>query len=80
MPFDDKQLTREQVFSKHSIETEAWLGLNGQDKYHMMIKLGLQSLKKCKDGNDLSDCLPDVSALNWISFDLENKTIEVQLK
>ncbi|OOQ57449.1 UPF0158 family protein [Mucilaginibacter pedocola] len=80
IPTDDMQLSREHIFTNHTIETEAFIGESGQDKYQMTIKLGLQSLKKCKDGDELSDCLPDASSLNWVSLDIENRTIEVQLK
>ncbi|MCQ6960133.1 UPF0158 family protein [Mucilaginibacter aquariorum] len=80
MPFEDRQLQRENVFSTQKIETEAWIVMTENEKYQMTIKLGKRSIKKCKEGLPLSDCLPDENSLKWISFDTKNKCIELQLK
>jgi hypothetical protein len=80
MPSENRQLQRENVFSTQKIETEAWMVMTENEKYQMTIKLGKRSIKKCREGLPLSDCLPDENSLKWISIDRENKSIELQLK
>jgi hypothetical protein len=61
------------------IITGAWLGLTGQDKYQMIIKLGEISLDRCSSGININDCLPDGQSLDWIDIDLLNRRIVLQL-
>jgi hypothetical protein len=80
MPSEDKQLQRENVYKTQKIETEAWIVTTTDEKYQITIKLGKLSIKKCREGLQLSNCLPDENSLKWISIDKENKSIELQLK
>jgi hypothetical protein len=57
----------------------AWMGFTGQDRYEMTIKLGLDSIKNYKKGLSLIDCLPSDESLDWVTLDIEKKTIELQL-
>lgn len=61
------------------ITTGAWLGLTGQDKYQMIIKLGEISLDRCSSGININDCFPDDRSLDWIDIDLLNRRIVLQL-
>ena|ERR1700733_4906501 len=51
-----------------------------QHRYKMTIKLGKRAVENCRNGLSLSDCLPDVDSLDWVTLDLENKEIVLRLK
>ena len=57
------------------IETMAWMGFTGQDRYEMTIKLGLDSIKNYKKGLSLIDCLPSDESLDWVTLDIEKKQL-----
>lgn len=80
MPSEDKQLQRENVYQTRKIETEAWIVTTTDEKYQIIIKLGKLSIKKCEEGLQLSDCLPDEDSLNSFSINKEKKSVELQLK
>lgn len=60
--------------------TMAYFGETGQHRYKMIIKLGKRALVSCHEGLSLSDCLPDVDSLDWVTLDVENKEIVLKLK
>jgi hypothetical protein len=62
------------------ITTGAWLGVTGQDKYKMTIKLGDKSFEELKKGLSLNNCLPSEESLDWVDIDIQNKSIILQLK
>lgn len=80
MPFIDSQLTKKSVNDKRMIITKAWLGYDGQGEFEMTIKFGQHSLRRYAKGSDLADCLPSEDTTDWITLDIERKTIEVKLK
>ena len=61
------------------IITEAYIGVDGQSIYQMTIKLGPLSLQKYISGQGLIGSLPGEESLDWISLDLDKKTIQIQL-
>lgn len=68
-----------QITTKGFIETKAWAGYTGQDNYIMTIKFGQCALNNYTQGLSLTDCLPDEETLDWVTLDIPNKTIELQL-
>lgn len=79
IPSQSSQLSIESITKTKKIETLAWMKVNGQDKYEMTIKLGPNSLKNYEQGLRLIDCLPSEESLDWITLDIEKRTIELQL-
>jgi hypothetical protein len=75
-----EQFTVENIGSIKSISTMCRLGFTGQDRYQMTIKLGQCARLKCLKGQDLKDCLPDSSLIEWVTLDMENFTVELRLK
>ena len=71
-------INRDQLETKQ-IDTQAWAGVTGQDKYEMIIKSGPDALNKYAEGSSLIDCLPGDESLDWVMPDIEKKTIELQL-
>ena len=61
------------------IVTYGWLGLTGQDKYWVIIKLGDLSFERCLQGFSMDECLPDDQTLDWVNLDEQNWKIVLQL-
>ena len=85
MPFSiDPYFTKENVIDARKIDTYAYIGKTygktGQDIYHMTIRFGKYSLKRYSQGMSLIDCIPSEKTMDWISIDIENKTIELRLR
>ena len=79
-PIPLSQIGKKSVNDSRKIETEAWTGKTGQDKYKMTILLGKYSLRKYAKGISLIDCIPSSDTMDWINIDTEKKTIEITLK
>jgi hypothetical protein len=80
MPLIESQLTKKSVNDTRKIITKAWLGYDGQSEFEMAINFGQYSLRRYAKGSDLTDCLPSEHSMDWITLDIEGKTIELQLK
>ena len=79
MPFIDSQVTKKSVNDTRKIVTKAWLGYDGQGEYEMTINFGPRSLGRYEKGADLTDCVPSDESMDWITLDIEGKTIALQL-
>jgi hypothetical protein len=79
-PFIDSQITKKSVNDTRKIETIAWIGKTGQEKYNMTIRFGKYSLRRYAKGASLIDCIPSDETMDWIDIDIENKIIEIRLK
>ena len=78
---DDKQLSKKLINDKRRIETIAWIGKSGQEKYKAIIHFGRKALSRYAKGTDLTDSIPELESQHeWIEIDIENKTIEIKLK
>jgi Uncharacterised protein family (UPF0158) len=72
-------LSVENITKTKKIETLAWMEINGQKRYVMIIKLGPGSMKNYIESLSLIDCLPSEESLDWVTLEIEKKTIELQL-
>lgn len=79
MPFIESQLTKKSVNDTRKIVTKAWLGYDGQGDFEMTINFGQYSLRRYAKGFELTGCLPSENSMDWITLDIERKTIELQL-
>jgi len=79
MPDQRSQLSIESITKTKKIETLAWMEVNGQKRYEMIIKLGPDSMKNYMEGLSLIDCIQSEESLDWVALDIEKKTIELQL-
>jgi hypothetical protein len=61
------------------LELTAFLGVNGQDKYRMIINFGNKSLSKNARNLDLKSCVPSDNS-NWILINTDKKEIDINLK
>ncbi len=86
MPEDETAYSVEQVRAAGKILTEAWIdegrvkgGTSGQFLYSASILFGQRALELFNKGEDLKGALPDQGDDSWISMDLQNKEMEIQL-
>lgn len=79
-PSFSSQLTFKDIIESKKINTNAWIGIDGQSPYEMVINLGEKSVAQLKQGLSLKDSLPSWTSMDWISIDTENKIIEVNLR
>ncbi len=79
-PTYSSQLTFKNIIDSRQITTKAWIGVDGQTPYDMIINLGEISVDRLMQGLSLIDCLPSQTSMDWILIDTEEKTIEVSLK
>ena len=80
-PLIENQLLKKHVNDKRQIITKAWIGKTGQTEFKAIINFGKKALSKYTKEMDLIECIPDLeSQVKWIEFDIENKTINIELK
>ena len=81
----DGILIEENIYTKSTIEAEkqiiakAWIGVDGQDIYKMVITLGKHSFESYLNGADINNYLPEGNISNWLSIQPNDKTIEIRL-
>ena len=73
----DSELTKKKINDTRKVETVAWAGVDGQNKFKLIIHFGRFSLRRYANGKSLSDCLPDAGD---IKIDLKKELIELYLK
>ena len=80
MPLIESQLTKKSVNDRRKIVTKAWLGYDGQGEFELTINFGEKSLSRYAKNSDLADCLLSEESTEWITLDIEQKTMGLQLK
>lgn len=74
------QLDKKFINDKRKLTTKAFVGMDGQTQYEMIIRFGRYSLRRYAKGRSLMDCLPVDEFSDWIKIDAEKKIIELQLR
>ena len=77
---DSSQLTKKNVNDKRQIKTKAWIGVDGQTEFELIVKFGDYSLRKYSKGTSLAECVPDDNSIDWVTFDEKEKSIELRLR
>lgn len=75
-----KRIDKKRVNDNRIIDTIAWIGKDGQNKYEMRICLGNKSLRRFAKGTSMIDCIPSSGTVNWINIDTKKRKIEIELK
>ena len=57
----------------------AFVGVDGQDKYQLILVLGRKALSRYARGLDISACIPDGQSGNWFEIDIKELKIWIQL-
>lgn len=72
--------SKKKVNDEREINTIAWIGEGGNNKFQMKIKLGKYALRRYAKGAAMVDCIPSADSMEWINLDMIHKKIEVQLR
>jgi hypothetical protein len=80
MPSEDSQSIKGKANDRLTILTKAWLGSDGQGEYEMIIRLGQCALRRHAEGANLAECIPGEESVDWVTVNMDKKTIELQLK
>ncbi len=73
----DSELTKKRINDRRKVETTAFTGVSGQNRFKLTIHFGKYSLRRYAKGKSLNDCLPDADD---IKIDLKKELIELYLK
>jgi|694.fasta_scaffold02841_15 hypothetical protein len=79
VPSSEKQLEKKSVNDTRKIETIAFVGLDGQTPYELIVYFGKYSLRRYARGSGLDDCLPNLDEVSPITIDIKSKKIELYL-
>lgn len=71
--------TASTIEAKKQIVAKAWIGVDGQDIYTMIIILGKRSFTDYLNETEMGSSLPEGDILNWLTIQPDDKTIEVRL-
>ncbi|MCB2410305.1 hypothetical protein [Hymenobacter lucidus] len=80
MPLPESQLTKKAVNDTRQIVTKAFIGHSDTSTYSLIIDFGKFSLRRYAKGTSLVDCVPSAESMDWISIDIDNQLIRIQLK
>lgn len=58
---------------------KAFIGLDGQMEYDLLLKFGPQSLSRYARSLDITACIPKDGDAGWLNIDVAERRIEVQL-
>lgn len=73
----DSDLTKKKINDRRKVETTAFTGVSGQNRFKLTIHFGKYSLRRYAKGGSLTDCLPDAHDFR---IDLKKELIELYLK
>jgi hypothetical protein len=79
-PLVDMGSIQKIVNDKRMLVTTAFIGYDGQERYEMRIHFGPFALRRVARNTSLLDCIPDAASTDWVTLDLEGKTLEIRLK
>jgi hypothetical protein len=79
LPTFESQYSTKFVNDNRKILMTAYLGLDGQNKYELILLFGRKAQSKYARGLDISECVPNPLEDNWLEVDIAKKIIKVQL-
>jgi hypothetical protein len=71
--------SKKYVNDNRSVRLKAFIGKDGQTEYEMILQFGSRSLSRYAKNLTIQECVPDTNKENWLTIDIDNKIIEVQL-
>lgn len=77
---NSERISKKNINDNRKIETVAWLGKSGKEKYDLTIQFGKRSLRRFAKGTSMIDCIPSPDTMEWIDIDLNKNRIEIELK
>lgn len=72
--------TKKHINDTRTLETIAWIGIDGNSKYILTIHFGNKSLSRYARNLSLQPCVPSSESMDWIEIDPNAQTIALYLK
>lgn len=72
--------SKEYVKTQKEIILKAFVGIDGQTEYDLILKLGIVALDKYLLDENIEACFYDYSQIGVFNINVERKRIEIQLK
>lgn len=79
LPVFEHEYDAKYVNDNRNIRLTAFVGVDGQDKYELILLLGPKSLSKYSRGINISDCLPNSDSDDWFNIDAVGKRIYIKM-
>jgi hypothetical protein len=78
MPESDWHVSKKHINDSRKIITKAWIVSDHQILFDLTILFGPCSLSRYARGLSLQECVPRADSMDWITLDMENRTIVLQ--
>lgn len=79
LPTFDHEYSQKYVNDNRRITLTAFIGLDGQDKYEIILLFGKTALSKYARRLDVSDCIPELDTANGFTFNCDKKQLIIAL-
>ena len=79
LPSFECEYSQKYVNDNRWITLTAFVGVDGQDKYEVVLLFGTKALGKYARGLDISDCIPDFQTTGGFIFDRFKNQLVVEL-
>ena len=79
LPTLDYEYSQKYVNDNRRIILTAFIGVDGQDKYEIVLLFGKSALSKYARGLDILDCIPELDTVYGFTFDDHKKQILIEL-
>ena len=79
LPAFEYEYSKKHVNDNGKIILTAFIGIDGQDKYEIQLRIGEKALSKFAKGLDISDCIQDLETKDVFSFDSLQKQLLIEL-
>lgn len=79
LPTFDYEYSQKYVNDNRRITLTAFIGVDGQDRYEIVLLFGRNALSRYARGLDVSDCIPDFEATGGLTFDSFKKQVLIEL-
>jgi hypothetical protein len=79
LPTFENEYSQKYVNDNRRITLSAFIGIDGQDKYEVVLLLGKNALSKYSRGLNISDCMPEFETTGEFTFDSIRKQLIIEL-
>lgn len=79
LPTFEHEYSEKYVNDNRKIIMTAFVGVDGQDKYELILQFGRKALSRYARGLDICECIPEPPSIDWFEIDTTEHKIWIQL-